>query len=478
MTPFVRNTALSGSVLAFGIILAYLLGALPGSQSDVPAEAPVTQSKPKAEPVAKPAPEVQTTEAPAAQNQPAVPAFDVVRSESDGSMFVAGQAEPGAQLEVLVNGDVVSDTQVASDGQFATFVDLEAQNDPAVVTLRTTLGGRVALSLEDVIIAPPSLPQPPVREDAQPELQVVELPPEPQDQPLGQAADNETPVAQLVVAEPLQTPQGQPTSVPEIAQPKVAQPVEQPDTVQTADLTAPVEEQPAQEQPVASPEVAATSPAVSEPEVPEEISTPQVAALEAEDKQPAAASVPQVTEQVPAAPTILKTSSKGVEVLQAAPLAPGDVALDAISYDEAGEVLLAGRGDEDAHVRVYLDNAPLTTTPVDDDGRWQVELPQVDTGTYTLRVDQLDAQGDVIARVESPFLRESPQALQQAAQSAPEAEAAPIRSITVQPGHSLWKISRERYGDGTLYVALFKANRDKIRDPDLIYPGQIFDLPE
>lgn len=474
MTPFVRNTALSGSVLAFGIILAYLLGVLPGSGPEAPADAPVAQPK-----VEEKTPQTQPTVATAQDDtapQPDAPAFDVVRSESDGSMFVAGQAEPGAQLEVLVNGDVVSDTQVAADGQFATFVDLEAQSDPAVVTLRTTLGGRVALSVEDIIVAPPSLPQPPAREDAQADLQVVEPPAEPQEQPVPQAAAEEPFVEKVVVSETVQDPQDQPIPVPEADPSDDAKS----DSVQTAALAEPrVQEYAAQDQQPASPDVAATSPQGLAPEGAEDITTPKVAALETEAKQEQPVTVaPQAAKQEPAQPTILKTSSQGVEVLQSAPLAPGDVALDAISYDEAGEVLLAGRGDEDAHVRVYLDNAPLTTTPVDDDGRWQVELPQVDTGTYTLRVDQLDAQGDVTARVESPFLRESPQALQQAAQSQPEAEAAPIRSITVQPGHSLWRISRERYGDGTLYVALFKANRDKIRDPDLIYPGQIFDLPE
>ena len=48
----------------------------------------------------------------------------------------------------------------------------------------------------------------------------------------------------------------------------------------------------------------------------------------------------------------------------------------------------------------------------------------------------------------------------------------------MQPGFSLWRIARENYGDGFLYVKVFEANKDQIRDPDLIYPGQIFTLPD
>ncbi|WP_370225031.1 LysM peptidoglycan-binding domain-containing protein [Pararhodobacter marinus] len=53
-----------------------------------------------------------------------------------------------------------------------------------------------------------------------------------------------------------------------------------------------------------------------------------------------------------------------------------------------------------------------------------------------------------------------------------------VSLITVQPGHTLWHISRERYGQGEQYVIIYRANRSQIRDPDLIYPGQIFTLPD
>ena len=56
------------------------------------------------------------------------------------------------------------------------------------------------------------------------------------------------------------------------------------------------------------------------------------------------------------------------------------------------------------------------------------------------------------------------------------AKPAPV-SLTVQPGFTLWGIAKSEFGDGVLYVQVYEANKDKIRDPDLIYPGQVFTLP-
>jgi len=64
------------------------------------------------------------------------------------------------------------------------------------------------------------------------------------------------------------------------------------------------------------------------------------------------------------------------------------------------------------------------------------------------------------------------------ADAAPTAQAPPPPvSITVQPGFTLWGIARDSFGDGVMYVQVYNANRDKIRDPDLIYPGQVFTIP-
>lgn len=181
-----------------------------------------------------------------------------------------------------------------------------------------------------------------------------------------------------------------------------------------------------------------------------------------------------VPDAEPARVAVLKSDSEGVRLLNPEqPDAMTSVALDTIGYSDIGDVQLTGRAQPDtAQVRVYLDNRSVISLPVDASGRWRGDLPNIDAGVYTLRVDEVDTAGVVSSRVETPFKRESAEALAQAA-----ATDGPVKSITVQTGATLWAIARDRYGDGTLYLRVFEANAASIRDPDLIYPGQVFDLP-
>ena len=179
----------------------------------------------------------------------------------------------------------------------------------------------------------------------------------------------------------------------------------------------------------------------------------------------------------PSAPApVLKSTAEGVERLDTAPpQVMTNVALDTIGYSDQGDVQLAGRAQPDtSEVRVYLNNNAVISLPVDQEGRWRGDLPNVDEGVYTLRVDELSRAGDVTSRVETPFKRESPEVLA----AATEGLSGPLSAVTVQKGDTLWAISRDRYGDPLLYVKVFEANSGNIRDPDLIYPGQVFDLPE
>jgi len=280
--------------------------------------------------------------------------------------------------------------------------------------------------------------------------------------------------------------------------------------------------------------------------------------------------------------TALLVTGAGAVVLQGDvaidPVVKANVMIDTIAYTPEGAVQVGGHGQPGAGLRVYVDTVENITATVPESGQWLLTLADLPPGVYTLRVDQLDANGKVTSRFETPFQRETLETLALATGSpAPEAEPSPELapapeakpapelvpaselepapdpvaepvlepepalaalsdpatgplvttpdlatpdpatpdpateplvatpeletpnlatpdletpdlvtpdvatprpvSITVQPGFTLWRIARDSYGDGVLYVQVFEANRDKIRDPDLIYPGQVFTVP-
>lgn len=61
------------------------------------------------------------------------------------------------------------------------------------------------------------------------------------------------------------------------------------------------------------------------------------------------------------------------------------------------------------------------------------------------------------------------------ATKAPEASSG--KSYTVKSGDCLWKIAKQFYGNGAQYTKIYNANKDKIKNPNLIYPGQVLTIP-
>lgn len=153
--------------------------------------------------------------------------------------------------------------------------------------------------------------------------------------------------------------------------------------------------------------------------------------------------------------------------LEGSPAAPpGVLALDTVEYDSKGEVVVGGQAKPGAEIHVYLGGAPLGTATADESGRWATKPTRaIDPGLYTLRADEVGVGGRVVARVSVPFRR------------AVITAGGPGDQITVQPGDNLWNIARQTYGSGPRYAVIYAANQTEIRDPDLIYPGQVFKLP-
>ncbi len=325
------------------------------------------------------------------------PSLDQIYVAPDGNAVLSGSAAPGAEINVLLDGEAVHSFTVDPSGQFAEFVSIPFSDTARGLTLETQ--GDLPVRSDDYVIA--ALPEP-----------------EPVDEP-------------AAPAEPTETANAEPES-------------------------AEIEE-------AAATETAAAPAPDAEPE--------QTAQADGEDAQPQGVAV-------------LRSGEDGVELVQAPtaqPQAPDQVALDTIGYSNTGDVELTGRVPDGSVVRLYLDNRLVDDLTPADDGKWRSELDGVEPGVYTLRVDEVGADGTVVSRLETPFKRE-PQEVLRAAEATDEPEldsgTPAIRSVTVQKGDTLWAISRERFGDGVLYVRLFEANRDAIRDPDLIYPGQIFTIPE
>ena len=146
----------------------------------------------------------------------------------------------------------------------------------------------------------------------------------------------------------------------------------------------------------------------------------------------------------------------------------GQLGLDVVDYDDHGNIRFTGSAPPGTTVQVYVDYATVGHALTAPDGHWTLTPREgaIAPGAHQFRVDQLDRNGRVIARIELPFQRETL-----------TAQEVPTDRFVVQPGHSLWRIAHQAYGSGIHYAVIYQANRDQIRDPDLIYPGQIFKLP-
>jgi len=172
---------------------------------------------------------------------------------------------------------------------------------------------------------------------------------------------------------------------------------------------------------------------------------------------------------------LLSKSGEGpAKLLQEPELAGGStsnqLSVDTVDYDDKGNVVLSGGAPAGSRVRTYVDNKPIGISQADKNKGWLLKpTVEVPPGNHTLRVDQVDRVGRVISRIELPFVR--------AAVAEVLATTTARLRVIVQPGNSLWRIARRVYGKGIRYTVIYQANDDQIRDPDMIFPGQVFNLP-
>lgn len=171
----------------------------------------------------------------------------------------------------------------------------------------------------------------------------------------------------------------------------------------------------------------------------------------------------------PAALALLIPPSGMPRVLQGPAPTPGRLALGTVDYDDHGAIRFGGTAPANAPIRIYVDNRPVGDARTDSSGAWTLTPRNaVALGQHRVRVDLLDAAGRVRARVVLPFQRVV----------LPASALAGGERVVVQPGQSLWRIARLAYGQGLRYTVIYAANHDQIRDPDRIFPGQVFATPQ
>ena len=197
----------------------------------------------------------------------------------------------------------------------------------------------------------------------------------------------------------------------------------------------------------------------------------------------------------------------------------GAVAIDMVETEPDGKLHVSGRSSSGAAVRLYLNDNYRASTMAAADGHFAFTVAEgIGPGSHRARLDEVESgSGAVRSRAEVAFnvpatlaanhLDEAVGALhgEQHPQSDPQiakqedvgagpdqqgpaavpgkdkpsAVAVPKgATVVVSRGDSLWRISHAVYGTGLRYAVIFGANHHQIRNPNRIYPGQVFVLPE
>ena len=123
-----------------------------------------------------------------------------------------------------------------------------------------------------------------------------------------------------------------------------------------------------------------------------------------------------------------------------------------VVYGNSKDATISGSSTPGGVLKVFLNGNYLEDITVGDDGKWQLEIANLEIGEHQLKIQSDDEQ-----------LLET------------RIERAPIVQTTqIRRGDSLWRIAEQTYGDGSRYVDIYNLNAEQIENPDLIFPDQEF----
>ncbi|WP_417668059.1 LysM peptidoglycan-binding domain-containing protein [Roseibium sp.] len=457
--------------------------------------------------------------------------FDVVGVEPTGDAVVAGRAEAGSIVALTANGQVVGKTIANNKGEWTIILDkplpagdydvgLQMQDEDGKarqessqrLTVSIPEGGKeqplVVLNAPD---APSTLIQKPAPDESAPgaETQIAAAPETatqetaaPETEP---TAQDDAGTSSADAQKPMPDSAQGTAEAPAVADSTV-------DTAATADTAAQASgEKPAeagqgavQETVVATADTAGD--AASAPEAGASAAGSSAGGASAEtpavtapaSAQPAAASSDTATSDTPE-PAAVPAETEVAAVTAETPAASSETAgssdeaalvitVDAVE-SERGTVYVAGTGPAGRRVQVYVGETLLGSVVIGDQDRWLIQGDMaLAAGAVEVRADLTGDNGSVISRAAVTFEKEAEaivltkvvaSAKGTADSEAVEAKVAkPLPNVIIRKGDNLWRISRRLYGDGFRYTTIYQANKSQIRDPDLIYPGQVFLTPE
>ena len=405
--------------------------------------------------------------------------LDTARVDPNGLVTIAGRAEKGALIEVLLGQNLIGTISVGNDGNFASIFEVTPSEEIRVLVLRTKKGEDFVYADESLVILPSQITDETGDENLQRSEDVGSVDNSDEvnsiDTPQVEGSTNESGDENLQGSEDVASVDNsdEVTSIdtPQVEGSNVIQ--KQATTKLNDDASLETEEK------LGTTNAATGKVSNGQQELVKDLSTTNSDQIIVEDPkmiEKANEDLNENTDTNAFQPKVIIADSDGVKVIQDDKRSDDSLALDSIAYDPLGNVTVGGRSNPSGLVRFYINNEAVSATKTNEAGYWEADLSDIIPGTYTLRIDELSLKGDVISRLESPFKREDREKL--ANLIAPSTSPVRINIVTVQPGNTLWAIARKRYGDGLLYVQVFEANRDKIKNPDLIYPGQLFDLPD
>lgn len=460
--------------------------------------------------------EVQEAESPAATPDEAEasetaavsdkPSFDVVGVEPTGETVVAGRSEAGAIVALTANGEVVGKTIANPAGEWTIILDEPLKPGDYDVALEVHDQGGEQLSTSDERVAI-SIPD----GGKQQPLVVLNSPDGPSNilqKPEAPVAVAEAPKAEetVVAAAPTSEAAGDtPSSSPsenvsaeaggsEGAAPAAAETAvsaaassTDADTASNETAAADTQQQTAESGSQASEqtaEVAATSTA-SETEA---TTAPAETTTAAATDTPASSgdAAPTDTNQQVAAASQGETSASAETGTEGG---NPPVTVEAVESEE-NKVYVAGTAEPGSSVRVYVGDDYQGEATANSSGRWLLEGDKsVAEGNVEVRADMIAEDGkSVDARAAVTFEKQQDEQIvltkvvASGTSGSADGDGADVKKalpvVIIRKGDNLWRISRRLYGDGIRYTTIYQANKGQIRDPDLIYPGQVFLTPE